>query len=591
MTGMNIVLINLTRFGDLLQSQAAIADLAARGHRVAVVCLENFAGAASLLHGVMHISALPSAGLLAALDKGSNVFKEGSAMGGMEGFSPCADWAKALGALAAWKKSLLEVFPVDAVCNLTPTLSARLLARFVAGDAPCTGFAVDAHGFGYSGNGWTAFLQGASAFRGVSPYNVVDLFRMVARIPQQEAGKPVMSPACAGGGELSLYEGITLPGDGALRGPDADTMERMRHTLEALAPEGCAGFVALQLGASNDIRRWPVSSFAALGERLWREERLCPVLLGSTQEQALAERYEHLCGQKGGEGNEDSPAVGASITPCINLCGKTSLEELAAVLCGARLLVTNDTGTMHLAAGLRVPVLAIFLATAQPFDTGPYLAGSCSVEPDISCHPCAFGASCSNDHSCRRAVPPQFMTSLALSFLRKGTWRMPHPEDGRGRVWVAEPDAFGFMNLRSLSGHDAEDRGQWLQLLRHGIRQFVDRKRGLPFHPVPADRAFTFSSEEQRALAAGLERAEGIVHALVQRGKALLAHPVAPLKEKFLRSWEEAHTEFSRSPRLGALAVLWLEETQAEGQELPEILTVMEGFSSLLGDLRLKIVN
>ena len=144
MTGMNIVLINLTRFGDLLQSQAAIADLAARGHRVAVVCLENFAGAASLLHGVMHISALPSAGLLAALDKGSNVFKEGSAMGGMEGFSPCADWAKALGALAAWKKSLLEVFPVDAVCNLTPTLSARLLARFVAGDAPCTGFAVDA---------------------------------------------------------------------------------------------------------------------------------------------------------------------------------------------------------------------------------------------------------------------------------------------------------------------------------------------------------------------------------------------------------------------------------------------------------------
>lgn len=36
------------------------------------------------------------------------------------------------------------------------------------------------------------------------------------------------------------------------------------------------------------------------------------------------------------------------------------------------MLITNDTGTMHLAAGLNLPILAIFLATAQPWDTGPY---------------------------------------------------------------------------------------------------------------------------------------------------------------------------------------------------------------------------
>ena len=49
---------------------------------------------------------------------------------------------------------------------------------------------------------------------------------------------------------------------------------------------------------------------------------------------------------------------------------------LAAVLRQSRLIVTNDTGTMHLAAGLGVPVLALFLATAQPWDTGPYREGS-----------------------------------------------------------------------------------------------------------------------------------------------------------------------------------------------------------------------
>ena len=46
---MNILLINLTRFGDLLQSRALVHDLAVQGHRVGMVCLENFAEAARLL--------------------------------------------------------------------------------------------------------------------------------------------------------------------------------------------------------------------------------------------------------------------------------------------------------------------------------------------------------------------------------------------------------------------------------------------------------------------------------------------------------------------------------------------------------------
>jgi ADP-heptose:LPS heptosyltransferase len=62
---MNLLLVNLTRFGDLLQTQPVVHGLRAQGHRVGLVCLENFAGAAALLEGVDHVAALPGSALLA----------------------------------------------------------------------------------------------------------------------------------------------------------------------------------------------------------------------------------------------------------------------------------------------------------------------------------------------------------------------------------------------------------------------------------------------------------------------------------------------------------------------------------------------
>ena len=58
--------INLTRLGDLLQTQPVIQGLVDQGDQVALVCLENFAGAAALLRGLEHVAALPGAALLAA---------------------------------------------------------------------------------------------------------------------------------------------------------------------------------------------------------------------------------------------------------------------------------------------------------------------------------------------------------------------------------------------------------------------------------------------------------------------------------------------------------------------------------------------
>jgi ADP-heptose:LPS heptosyltransferase len=67
--------------------------------------------------------------------------------------------------------------------------------------------------------------------------------------------------------------------------------------------------------------------------------------------------------------------------------GKTDLKSLIEIIRGARFMVSNDSGPMHIAAALGVPVFAIFGPT-DPKRTGPYGEGHTIIREDISCAPC-----------------------------------------------------------------------------------------------------------------------------------------------------------------------------------------------------------
>ena len=536
---MNILILNLARFGDLLQTQAAIKGLVGSGHRVGVVCLDNFAEAAGLLSGVSHLAVVPARTFL-----------------GMDA-AECAgqaDWRRALASLDAWRENLYASFVPDKVCNLIPNLSSRLFAAFLAKGRPCGGFAVDGYGFGLNTTPWASLLYGSSQSRGVSPFNIVDVFRRIA-----EEGSVPLSP-----------------GDNGLSAPPEELIAAAGEYLRANLPEGAGGyrgFVALQLGASQDRRRWPVAFFAGLGDILWKEGGFCPVLLGSKAEMPLAARYGQTARH-----------------PFVDMCGKTGLAELAAVLKNTAMLVSNDTGTMHLASGLGAPVLAIFLATAQPFDTGPYLAGSCSLEPALSCHPCSFGQECGHDLRCRQAVPPEFVASLALSRLEQGDWRMPPRLEGAGaspaRVWLSARDEQGMISLRSLSGHGAEGRTLWLELQRHYLRQFLDRGQGAgAFLPRDAALAAPLPCDMREEITQGLERALTFLEVFSQQGRVLMQKPLPLMRERFLVSWRKVAEALDGSQTLKALCVLWNQETQAPGLELDRVMTLAEDFSHLFSRL------
>jgi ADP-heptose:LPS heptosyltransferase len=92
------------------------------------------------------------------------------------------------------------------------------------------------------------------------------------------------------------------------------------------------------------------------------------------------------------------PASLANITR--DLCGRTSLAELAEVLSGLDQALTPDTGTMHLAAHLGTPVQAFFLSSAWCWETGPYGLGHRAWQAITECAPCLESAPCDHDLRC-----------------------------------------------------------------------------------------------------------------------------------------------------------------------------------------------
>jgi heptosyltransferase-2 len=99
-----------------------------------------------------------------------------------------------------------------------------------------------------------------------------------------------------------------------------------------------------------------------------------------------------------------------------DLTGKTSLDELIERLRTFRVLLTNDTGTMHLADGLGIALVAVFGST-EPRLTGPRSPTSTVLRHQVECSPC-FLRECPLDFRCMHAVAPQEAARAMLALMK-----------------------------------------------------------------------------------------------------------------------------------------------------------------------------
>ncbi len=146
-------------------------------------------------------------------------------------------------------------------------------------------------------------------------------------------------------------------------------------------------YILLVPGANWPNKRWPAEHFARLVNLLWQNGQI-PVLVGGAGDQPLACQISDKC-----------------IRPPINLVGQTSLKQLACLMEYATVLVGGDTGPMHLAAGLKTPVVAL-MGPTDANRNGPYGAGHQVVTVAHDCAGC-WQRQCPKGWDCLAGITPE----------------------------------------------------------------------------------------------------------------------------------------------------------------------------------------
>lgn len=134
-------------------------------------------------------------------------------------------------------------------------------------------------------------------------------------------------------------------------------------------------------------KRWPAERFAAIGDRAVERWGSRVIILGSSRE-------GEICGS----------VAGAMKHPSLNLCGRTTLGQAMALIRRCHFFVTNDSGLMHVAAALDVPMVAIFGSTDH-VATGPLSNRARIVRIHTECSPC-LRAECPTDFQCMLGIEP-----------------------------------------------------------------------------------------------------------------------------------------------------------------------------------------
>jgi len=141
--------------------------------------------------------------------------------------------------------------------------------------------------------------------------------------------------------------------------------------LQAAGPSSGGPLVVINPGASyGPAKRWFSERYAALADRLIADIEADIVLIGSLQEQPLAREIQTLTQH-----------------PLKILTGKTDLPSLMGLLSRCDLLITNDSGPMHMAAAMDTPQIALFGSTDE-VATGPFSSQARVLHKHVECSPC-----------------------------------------------------------------------------------------------------------------------------------------------------------------------------------------------------------
>uniref|UniRef100_A0A7C3R0W4 Heptosyltransferase family protein n=1 Tax=Leptospirillum ferriphilum TaxID=178606 RepID=A0A7C3R0W4_9BACT len=272
------------------------------------------------------------------------------------------------------------------------------------------------------------------------------------------------------------------------------------------SPPPSPGAVGIVLSGRSAYRELAMEDVASLAQRIQGTTGRRIVLLGRMEEREKARDLLRL--------------VSGDVE---NLVGKTSLPELWNVVGSTlSLLISPDTGTLHLAAALGIPTLGLFFANAQPHETGAYASEAICLTPDMDCYPCVGEGSGCVKMECRSRMDIGYVGDLARSMI-EGT---PLPPEQKGlSVWKSSFEG-GILSLRRIHPREATREDILAVLYRRFFLRILEP--GYPLVPL----------EEEFRAHAGRGWPENLSGKNLVRGTFLLSRLLEGSRERFRLSVE-----------------------------------------------------
>jgi ADP-heptose:LPS heptosyltransferase len=413
-----VLIVNLTRMGDLVQTTPVMAGFKERYPHVKISAVVNshFAEICRYIPFIDRLIVFNMNEFRSLFCNGSNLIKK---------FRYMENFLKEINAIE-----------YDLALNFTHSEASAVLTSLIK-VKEIRGFTIDAEGHTIIRNQWIKYFFNFVPLRSYNPFHLCDVYTKAGGVVPEKKGLL-----------LSIHQDGDMLVDNLLKD----------YGIEGIDKSDL--LVAFQLGASDDKRRWTVNCFAELAKKLTVSHGVKILLIGSPSETGLGEEFQNIFDIK-----------------VINLIGRTNLMELSAILKRCSLLVSNDTGPLHIATAVGTKVIGIFLSTAHYMETGPYGEGHLVVETDIACAPCGFQVECREMH-CKAVIKPDSVFELSAMMLNG---EMPDSiEDSvlwkDMQVYSSFFDTDGLVNYRPLIKRRLKKEAFYTHLYRNTWTSVLDNK-------------------------------------------------------------------------------------------------------------------
>ena len=208
---------------------------------------------------------------------------------------------------------------------------------------------------------------------------------------------------------LSLLDACGIPLEQCERSfglePSAADHQAVTELFQSAGVDGANFLVGVNPGSVWATKRWLVEGYARTVELLKQKYRCQVVLFGGPTDSEITQRIQALCG-------------GAAV----DLAGKLSLRELPAVLSRLGLLITNDSGPMHIAVAQGVPTVSIFCSTTPSLGFYPYSSRAVVLQKALPCRPCSphgLRRCPLGTEDCVRLITPEHVVQAVERILRR----------------------------------------------------------------------------------------------------------------------------------------------------------------------------